>query len=98
MPMYKTFLTRRNGAKLLDTYQTGERPHVGHTIRVGGVGAVVTSVNDTQFVDQERGPLDGVVYAAEGAADALPPSAEVAGPEVAGLEASESHPETRLPH
>jgi hypothetical protein len=97
MPTYKTFVTRRNGSKVLDTLQAGERPNVGHTIRVAGVGAVVTSVNDTYFIDQLRGPLDGVVYAAEGTAAALPPGAEVAG-ELPSLEASEAQPDTRLPH
>ena len=97
MPTYKAFVTRRNGSKLLDTLQAGERPHVGHTIRVADVGAVVTSVNENFFVDQLRGPLDGVVYAAEGAAAALAPSAEVAG-ELPSLEASEAQPDTRLPH
>ncbi len=98
MPTYKTFLTRRDGAKVLDTYETVERPHVGHAIRVGDIGAVVTSVNDTHFIDQIRGPLDGVVYAAEGAAAALPPSVEVAGAELPALDASEAQPDTRLPH
>ena len=98
MPTYKAFVTRRNGAKLLETFQAGERPHVGHTIQVAGVGAVVTSVNDTHFVDQIRGPLDGVVYAVEGAAAALAPSVEVAGAELPALEAAEAQPDTRLPH
>jgi hypothetical protein len=98
MPTYKAFLTRRNGAKVLDTIRSGEPPHVGNAISVGGVGAVVTSVNPTRFVDQERGPLDGVVYAAEGSAQELPPSAEVAVDALDPLEATESHPETRMPH
>jgi hypothetical protein len=98
MPTYKAFLTRRNGAKVLDTYRSGDPPHVGNPIQVGGVGAVVTSVNPTRFVDQERGPLDGVVYAAEGSARGLAPSAEVPVDALESLDASESHPETRLPH
>ncbi len=98
MPTYKAFVTRRDGAKLLETFQAGERPHVGHTIRVAGVGVVVTSVNETHFVDQVRGPLDGVVYAVEGAADLLPPSIEAGGAEMVELDASEAQADARLPH
>jgi hypothetical protein len=78
MPTFKLFLTRASGQKVLDTYACSETPHVGDPLRLDTFGAVVTAVNPTPFVDQERGELDGVVYGAEVAdAAAAPPMLEV---------------------
>jgi hypothetical protein len=65
MATYKVLLTHRDGAESLDVMRTHEGVHVGEPIHVADTLAVVSNVNQVHFTDQERGELDGIVYAQE---------------------------------
>ena len=65
MAKYKVLLTHRDGAESLDVVRTQEGVHVGEPIEVSDTLAVVSNVNEMHFTDQERGEVDGIVYAQE---------------------------------